>query len=119
MLKVTLPYIVQVLRVIVSKLPREPSVQKVVLEFERTMWSATSGSVQSPDNPVHFPFPPYIGWTNLRSQAQPSGILLNQSDSPASVASESDSLTSPGSAEGSAEKDKNNTTNGRKKSKGL
>ena len=41
MLKVTLPYIVQVLRVIVSKLPREPSVQKVVLEFERTMWSAT------------------------------------------------------------------------------
>ena len=41
MLKVTLPYIVKVLRVIVSKLPREPSVQKVVLEFERTMWSAT------------------------------------------------------------------------------
>ena len=41
MLKVTLTYIVQVLRVIVSKLPREPSVQKVVLEFERTMWSAT------------------------------------------------------------------------------
>ena len=41
MLRVTLPYIVQVLRVIVSKLPREPSVQKVVLEFERTMWSAT------------------------------------------------------------------------------
>ena len=41
MLKVTLPYIVQVPRVIVSKLPREPSVQKVVLEFERTMWSAT------------------------------------------------------------------------------
>ena len=76
MLKVTLPYIVQVLRVIVSKLPREPSVQKVVLEFERTMWSATRGSVQSPDNPVHFPFPPYIGWTILDLKRDPAEFCL-------------------------------------------
>ena len=70
------------------------------------MVSDKRGSVRSPDNPVHFPFPPYIDWTDFRSQARPSGILLNQSDSPASVVSESDSPTSPGSAEGSAEKTK-------------
>ena len=70
------------------------------------MVSDKRGSVRSPDNPVHFPFPPYIGWTDLRSQALLSGILLNQSDSPASVVSESDSPTSPRSAEGSAEKTK-------------
>ena len=36
----------------------------------------------------------------------PSGILLNRSDSPASVVRESDSLTSPRSAEGLAQKEK-------------
>ena len=37
----TLPFIVQVLGLIVSKLLRDPSVQKVVLDFEKAMWSAT------------------------------------------------------------------------------
>ena len=51
-------------------------------------------------------------------QARPSGIFLKRSDSSASVVSESDSSTSFRPAEGLVEKEKN-TTNGRKKSKGL
>ena len=51
-------------------------------------------------------FPPYIGWTDLRSQPRPSRILLNRSDIPASVVSESDSPTSSGSAKGLAKKTK-------------
>ena len=53
-------------------------------------------------------------------RAGPSGILLNRSDSPASMVGESDSPTSSRLAEGLAlKRKKNNTTNGRKKSKGL
>ena len=53
--------------------------------------------------------------------AGPSGILLNRSDSPASVVGESDSPTSSRLAEGLAlKRKKNNTTNGRYKQwKGL
>ena len=41
----------------------------------------------------------------ILDQAEPSGILLNRSDSPACVVSESDSPTSSRSAEGLAEKE--------------
>ena len=33
--------VIQVLKAIVSKLPEEPSIQKIVLDFERAIWSAT------------------------------------------------------------------------------
>ena len=33
-------YVVQAFRAIVSKLPQQPSVQKIVLDFERAIWSA-------------------------------------------------------------------------------
>ena len=33
-------YVIQLLTAIVSKLPQEPSVQKIVLDFERAIWSA-------------------------------------------------------------------------------
>ena len=42
----------------------------------------------------------------ILDHARPNGILLNRSDSPASVISESDSPTSSGSVEGFAENDK-------------
>ena len=55
----------------------------------------------------------------ILDQAEPNGILLNRSDSPACVVSESDSRPAPGQQKVWQKKKKSNTANSRKKSKEL